>query len=128
MVPIKFLDTYEELESWQPFAYSTQTTRDYSGSPAYSISTFTSLCKLSIAMSDILSCIYTERTSDQSPAELSSMLDKLQLKLNEWQTSLPDYLQAHVVSEVVPPPHVLSLQSVSRPIHSLASQDGRTNT
>ncbi|KAH7234230.1 fungal-specific transcription factor domain-containing protein [Fusarium solani] len=112
MVPIKFLDTYEELESWQPFAYSTQTTRDYSGSPAYSISTFTSLCKLSIAMSDILSCIYTERTSDQSPAELSSMLDKLQLKLNEWQTSLPDYLQAHVVSEVVPPPHVLSLHAM----------------
>ncbi|RMJ06464.1 hypothetical protein CDV36_013943 [Fusarium kuroshium] len=112
MVPIKFLDTYEELEFWKPFAYSTPTTGDYPGSPAYSISTFTSLCKLSIAMSDILSCIYTERTSDQSPAELSNMLDKLQLKLKEWQTSLPDYLQAHVVSEVVPPPHVLSLHAM----------------
>ncbi|KAJ3527435.1 hypothetical protein NM208_g10701 [Fusarium decemcellulare] len=112
MVPIKFLDTYEELEFWQPFAYSTPTTGDYPGSPAYSISTFTSLCKLSIAMSDILSCIYTERTSDQSPAELSTMLEKLQLKLNEWQTSLPDHLQADVVSTVVPPPHVLSLHAM----------------
>ncbi|KAJ4176332.1 hypothetical protein NW767_015487 [Fusarium falciforme] len=110
MVPTKFLDTYEELEFWKPFAYSTPTTGDYPGSPAYSVSTFTSLCKLSIAMSDILSCIYTERTTAQSPAELSSMLEKLQLKLNEWQTSLPDHLQADTASVVVPPPHVLSLQ------------------
>lgn len=112
MVPIKFLDTYSELEFWQPFAYSTTTT-DYPGSPAYSISTFTSLCKLSIILSDILSCIYTERTSDQTPAELSKMLDKLQRKLCEWQSSLPPHLQpdaAQTQSLNVPPPHVLSLQ------------------
>ncbi|KAM6504683.1 hypothetical protein FSOLCH5_015185 [Fusarium solani] len=112
MVPIKFLDTYEELEFWRPFAYSIPTTGDYPGSPAYSVSTFTSLCKLSIAMSDILSCIYTERTTAQSPAELSNMLEKLQLKLNEWQTSLPDHLQADTVNVVLPPPHVLSLHAM----------------
>ncbi|UPL03054.1 hypothetical protein LCI18_013988 [Fusarium solani-melongenae] len=112
MVPIKFLDTYEELEFWRPFAYSIPTTGDYPGSPAYSVSTFTSLCKLSIAMSDILSCIYTERTTAQSPAELSNMLEKLQLKLSEWQTSLPGHLQADTVSVVLPPPHVLSLHAM----------------
>ncbi|KAJ4252767.1 hypothetical protein NW762_010673 [Fusarium torreyae] len=114
MVPIKFIDTYSELEFWQPFAYSTSTT-DYPGSPAYSISTFTSLCKLSIVMSDILSCIYTVRTSDQSPAELSKVLDKLQRKLGDWQTSQPDHLKpdaANSSDAIVPPPHVLSLHAM----------------
>ena len=111
LVPIKFLDTYEELENWQPFAYSTSAS-DYPGSPAYSTSTFTFLCKLSITMSDILSCIYTERSFDQSPAELASMLDKLQLKLNQWHDSLPCHLQfdlAKSQSATFPPPHVFSL-------------------
>ncbi|CRK31805.1 hypothetical protein BN1708_016016, partial [Verticillium longisporum] len=58
LVPIKFLDTYEEFEHWRPFAYSSQS-NDCPGSPAYSASTFTSLCRLSVAMSDILGCIYT---------------------------------------------------------------------
>lgn len=114
LVPIKFLDTYEELEHWQPFAYSTSAP-DYPGMPAYSISTFTYLCKLSLTMSDILSCIYTERSSNQSPAELASMLDELQLRLDQWQVGLPEHLRfdpgkAHSVA--FPPPHVSSLQYV----------------
>ncbi|KAM0243992.1 hypothetical protein ACHAP5_006656 [Fusarium lateritium] len=114
MVPIKFIDTYSELEFWQPFAYSTSK-NDYSGSPAYSISTFTALCKLSIVMSEVLSCIYTVRTSDQSPDELSKVLDRLQRKLREWQTSLPDHLKPEVANApgaTVPPPHVLSLHAM----------------
>ncbi|KAF7548541.1 hypothetical protein G7Z17_g6992 [Cylindrodendrum hubeiense] len=112
LVPIRFLDTYEELEHWRPFAYSTSAP-DYPGSPAYSTSTFTFLCKLSITMSDILSCIYTERSFDQSPAELASMLDKLQLKLDKWHGSLPSHLQfdpAKSHTATFPPPHVFSLQ------------------
>ncbi|KAE8363457.1 PrpF protein-domain-containing protein [Aspergillus caelatus] len=114
LVPIKFLDTYEELEHWQPFAYSTSAP-DYPGMPAYSISTFTYLCKLSLTMSDILSCIYTERSSNQSPAELASMLDELQLRLDQWQVGLPEHLRfdpgkAHSVA--FPPPHVSSLHAM----------------
>jgi len=112
LVPIKFLDTYEELEHWQPIAYSISAP-DYRGMPAYSTSTFTFLCKLSLTMSDILSSIYTERSSNQSPSELASMLNELQLKLDQWQESLPKHLQfdpgkAH--SLAFPPPHVSSLQ------------------
>ncbi|KAL4867583.1 hypothetical protein BDV12DRAFT_186631 [Aspergillus spectabilis] len=114
LVPIKFLDTYEELEHWQPFAYSTSAP-DYPGTPAYSTSTFTFLCKLSLTMSDILSCIYTERSFDQSPAELARMLDQLQLRLDQWQASLPEHLRfdpwkAHSVA--FPPPHVSSLHAM----------------
>ncbi|QGI86942.1 hypothetical protein CEK25_013671 [Fusarium fujikuroi] len=114
MVPIKFIDTYSELEFWQPFAYSTSR-NDYAGSPAYSISTFTALCKLSIVMSDVMSTIYTVRTTDQSPAELSKVLDKLQKKLRDWHTALPDHLKPEVANApdaTVPPPHVLSLHAM----------------
>jgi hypothetical protein len=112
LVPIKFLDTYEELEHWQPFAYST-CAPDYPGTPAYSTSTFTLLCKLSLIMSDILSCIYTERSIDQSPTELASMLERLQLRLNQWQASLPNHLRfdpGKARGLAFPPPHVSSLQ------------------
>jgi hypothetical protein len=112
VVPIKFLDTYEELEHWQPFAHSTSVL-EYRGSPAYSTSTFTALCKLSLTMSDILSCIYTERSFDQSPKELSGMLEKLQLRLDKWQEGLPLHLQFDPMragTVTFPPPHIFSLQ------------------
>jgi hypothetical protein len=113
LVPIKFLDTHEELQDWQPFAYSTLTPK-YSGSPAYSVSTFSALCRLSLVMSDILSCIYTERCVDQSSADLTNMLDKLQVKLDDWKAALPNHIQLNLLdpegATSFPPPHVFSLQ------------------
>jgi hypothetical protein len=111
LVPMKFQDTYEELEHWAPFAYSTQSGSEYLGSPAYSISTFRHLCQLSVILSDILSTIYAERTFDSSPGELSSKLESLHLKLTTWRSLLPDHLAVDVKkAPVTPPPHVLSLQ------------------
>ncbi|KAK1492773.1 fungal specific transcription factor, partial [Colletotrichum tamarilloi] len=112
LVPIKFLDTFEEFENWKPFAYSTDAT-NYPGSPAYSVSTFTYLCRLSVVMSDILSCIYTERAFDKSAAELSTMLQTLSSKLATWKDALPAHLIFDPKSnDAVPPPHVLSLHAM----------------
>ncbi|KAL4959774.1 PrpF protein-domain-containing protein [Aspergillus stella-maris] len=113
-VPIKFLDTYEELEHWQPFAYS-NCASNYPGMPAYSTSTFASLCKLSIIMSDILSCIYTERSFNQNPTELASKLEDFQLRLDQWEFLLPNHLHFDsAISKAVifPPPHVFSLHAM----------------
>ena len=110
LVPIKFLDTFEEFENWKPFAYSADAT-SYHGSPAYSVSTFTYLCRLSVVMSDILSCIYTERAFDKSASELSIMLEMLSSKLATWKDALPAHLVFDPWSNgLIPPPHVLSLQ------------------
>lgn len=110
LVPIKFLDTFEEFENWKPFAYSTDAT-SYPGSPAFSVSTFTYLCRLSVVMSDILSCIYTERAFDKSATELSTMLESLSSKLAAWKEALPTHLVFDPKNDdQVPPPHVLSLQ------------------
>ncbi|EAT82852.1 hypothetical protein SNOG_09587 [Parastagonospora nodorum SN15] len=113
LVPIKFQDTYEELEHWAPFAYSTQSNAAYLGSPAYSISTFRHLCKLSVVLSDILSTIYTERSFDSSPGELSSKLESIHLKLTTWRSELPEHLAVDVKKmPITPPPHVLSLHAM----------------
>lgn len=113
LVPIKFLDTFEEFEYWTPFAYTPQPS-PYQGSAAYSVSTFTHLCKLSVTMSDILSNIYTERSFSGTPAEMSKMLQSLHSKLMSWREALPSHLAVDTRSdqEPCPPPHVLSLQYV----------------
>ncbi|CRJ86917.1 hypothetical protein BN1723_000205 [Verticillium longisporum] len=112
LVSIKFLDTYEEFEHWRPFACSSQS-NDYPGSPAYSVSTFTSLCRLSVAMSDILGCIYTERSFSQAATELSKMLETLNAKLSAWKESLPTHLIFDPNKfSCIPPPHVLSLHAM----------------
>lgn len=111
LVPIKFLDTYEELEQWAPFAYTSQPSGTYLGSPAFSVSTFRQLCQLSIILGDILSSIYTERSSNKSPGDLSSKLQDIHQKLTSWLDNLPSHLAFDLKkTAATPPPHVLSLQ------------------
>ncbi|KAF7590606.1 hypothetical protein BBP40_002643 [Aspergillus hancockii] len=62
-VPLTFLDRYEELEHWTPFAYSGKLNSRYPGSPAYSMSTFADLCKLSMVLNGILNKVYSEKSA-----------------------------------------------------------------
>lgn len=107
-VSLTFLDHYEELEHWQPFAYSDA--KSYPGSPAYSVSTFMELCKLSLILNGILNKVYSERSSTRSPQELLATLNTLDTQLKEWHEALPDHLQfSNATAQITPPPHVLSL-------------------
>lgn len=111
LVPINFLDTYEEFEHWNPLAYSTHSSEIYKGSPAYSISTFQHLCRLSVILSEILSTMYNERSFDQTPGELSTKLSSIHTKLSTWYGEVPDHLALDAKeASIIPPPHVLSLQ------------------
>jgi hypothetical protein len=110
-VPITFLDTYEEFEHWMPFAYDQTVQQTYPGSPAYSVSTFAGLCKLSVIMNSILNNIYAEATFDKSPDELADLREKLHSRLRDLHTQLPEHLKFDPAKPpaVIPPPHVLSL-------------------
>lgn len=107
-VSLSFMDHFEELENWQPFAYSD--VQSYPGSPAYSVSTFTQLCKLSLILNAIVNRVYSERSSNRSPQELIATLTSLDTQLQSWQNALPEHLRFsnHQV-QATPPPHVLSL-------------------
>jgi hypothetical protein len=111
-VPMIFQDNFEELESWHPQAFPG--TQNYPGSPTYSVSTFTELCKLSVIMNDILSKVYAEKTIKRGPERLAEDLKSLHSDLEKWETALPYHLRFENVggSGVVPPPHVLSLQAM----------------
>lgn len=110
LVPIKFLDTYEELEHWAPFAYTAQTD-SYPGSPAFSVSTFRQLCLLSVILGEILTSIYTERSTKTSPGDLSTKLQSIHGKLTAWRKALPEHLIFNASKPAfIPPPHVMSLQ------------------
>ncbi|KAJ5387049.1 hypothetical protein N7509_009590 [Penicillium cosmopolitanum] len=110
-VSLSFLDHYEELEHWQPFAYSDA--QSYPGSPAYSVSTFTELCKLSLILNGILNKVYSERSSNRTPEELMATLSSLDAQLRSWQHGLPRHLQfSNNTAQTTPPPHVISLLSL----------------
>ena len=105
-VSLVFLDHYEELENWQPFAYSD--VQSYPGSPAYSVSTFTELCKLSRILNGILNKVYSERSSHRSAQDLVLTLNLLDNQLKSWYNDLPSHLR-FASSQLTPLPHVLSL-------------------
>lgn len=108
-VPIEFQDRFEELEQWSPFAYSAPET--YPGSPAYSVSTFTELCKLCIIMNGILNKVYSERNSNQDSSKLSEVQQSLHADLEKWYSELPSHLRFDPSNSLanIPPPHVHSL-------------------
>jgi hypothetical protein len=110
-VPIAFLDKFEEHEGWTPFAYEADSRKDELSGPAYSVSTFTALCKLAVIMNSILNEIYAERIFDRGSDELSKMLDDLHSRMESWNQSLAPHLQFDPLrqSVVESPPHVLSL-------------------
>jgi hypothetical protein len=108
---MKFLDTFEEFEPWTPLAYSTQPSVAYPGSPSYTVSTFRYLCELSVILSDILSAIYTERSFQNTPGELSIKLETINARLAKWYEALPGHLSTTSQRvAITPPPHVLNLQ------------------
>ena len=108
-VPLSFLDQYEERELWQPLDGTGS--RHYPQTPAYSVSTFTSLCKLCVIMNDILNNIYTKRSQEHGLQSLAIPIESLQKKLTQWYDTLEDHLKFNASDpvQVVPPPSVLSL-------------------
>lgn len=111
-VPIKFSDTYEELEHWSPFAYTIETS--YPGSPSYSVSTFQELCKLCIILHDVLDIMYGDGIEKRSTENVIQDNDALERRIQEWMKSLPDHLRLcdsnGNTGNSLPPPHVFSLQ------------------
>jgi hypothetical protein len=110
-VPIMFLDEYEELEQWSPFAYTSNS--DFTGSPSYSVSTFAELCRLCVILNSILNKVYSERSDDNQSSDLIAHLQSLDADLRSWSNALPSHLRLDVGGAAgysnVPPPHVLSL-------------------
>ncbi|KAL3458589.1 fungal-specific transcription factor domain-containing protein [Aspergillus heterothallicus] len=90
----EFLDTFEELEPWEPYddcSTSTRSSRQVSSTPplAYSVSVFQQLCLLSQIMTQIIDKIYCVGATASSTRREIRALDGT---LTSWYTNLPDHL------------------------------------
>jgi len=110
-VPVLFNDKFEELERWKPFAFNDYA-GNYPGSPAYSVSTFSELCRLCVIMNRIINKVYAEKSARKGSAKLCAARETLGKQLQEWSEGLPKHLVYSSISKgkAVPPPHVISLQ------------------
>jgi hypothetical protein len=128
-VPIEFLDDYEELEQWTPLEALNQSNLDYEmpahpGGASYSVTTFSSLCKLSLILARTMNEVYSESsyspgrdpTTDEALETIRGMI-VIHLSLNRWWTQLPEEIQFEPWTtgkplrlDKTPTPTVLSLQ------------------
>ncbi|KAL9044852.1 MAG: hypothetical protein Q9214_002041 [Letrouitia sp. 1 TL-2023] len=81
-VPLQFLDQYEEEEHWQPVGFSGSV--HYPEHPTYSVSTFTSLCKLCRIIEQTLNKIYAVQNLKRGPDGLLGDVGKLHEELGQW--------------------------------------------
>ncbi|KAF4493830.1 hypothetical protein FAGAP_10059 [Fusarium agapanthi] len=108
-LPIAFLDEYEELEGFHTRTYSAQPSQ--LDCPAYSVSTFVQLCKLSIIMDRILCALYAERSATKTVDQIWQAAQSLRHDLQSWEDGLPECLRVDlndpISSNILP--HNLSL-------------------
>ena len=109
------MDEYEELESFNTLTYSYSPAQlDLS---THSVTTFEQLCKLSIVMDRIISCLYAEQSLMRDVDDLLLDANWLHSELERWRSELP----AHLVVRLDEPsgsiilPHNLSLLYVIKP-------------
>lgn len=111
-VPLKLLDTYEELEDWVPFldrVSSVTPMPAYAPQPAHAVSTFVVLVKL-FQISTRITEIYGIQSMRKSHEALQREKLGIEESLAKWEESLPDHLRFDPDETVVPPPHQITPQ------------------
>ncbi|KAK3077079.1 hypothetical protein LTS18_011258 [Coniosporium uncinatum] len=128
-VPIEFMDDYEELEQWVPIEPLNYTTPEcpapqHPGAVAYSVTTFSAFCRLSVIMNRIFNTVYAETAfqkhdddGESGGSRSMDLLVNLSGDLSTWYSSLeppvkyqPWSLPAPLLLEQTPCPTILSLQ------------------
>lgn len=111
-VPLVFNDTYEETELWRPTSYHTgSSTLFRSGVPAYSVTTFTAMCKLCFILGRVLNSLYSFSSFALPPTRHLENLRILEADLQQFEQDLPEHLRIGSIEEMRPrPSNVLALQ------------------
>ena len=113
-VPLQFLDTYEELEEWEPLADPCRPSAAnvaYCAQPAHAISAFSALARL-LQISTTITELYGIQTIKWSTEVLLKKKRDVETALRVWQETLPEHLRFEPDNDaaVVPPPHQITPQ------------------
>ncbi|KAH8173843.1 fungal specific transcription factor domain-containing protein [Sarocladium implicatum] len=108
-VPLKLLDTYEELEEWAPFIdpASAVEVPAYASQPAYAVSTFVSLVKL-FQISTRITELYGVQSMRKDRKSVQEEKLSIEAALATWRESLPEHLRFDPASGNTPPPHQIT--------------------
>jgi hypothetical protein len=106
-VPLMLLDTFEELDEWEPYLDPTVSapTRAYEPHPSYSVSGFTSLVKL-MQIGARVTKLYGIDTVSQTTETIMSEKHAIESQLHQWSETLQKELVFDPSQHsAVPPPH-----------------------
>lgn len=111
-VPLQLLDTFEELEDWEPYIdpkSPAQAPPAYGRQPAHAVSTFSSLVRL-LQISTRINDLYGIQCVKYTPEYLSNKKESIERELEKWQNSLPSHLRFDPDdrSVITPPPHQIT--------------------
>ncbi|CEL06441.1 hypothetical protein ASPCAL09618 [Aspergillus calidoustus] len=108
-VPLRFLDTFEELEEWEPYLdrQATQHLPPYEPRPAHALSTFSWLARL-FQISTRITSLYGIQTIKCTSEYLREQKFSIENELREWKGSLPAHLNFDPETCQTPPPHQIT--------------------
>ncbi|KAH7001136.1 fungal-specific transcription factor domain-containing protein [Ilyonectria destructans] len=111
-VPLQLLDTFEELEEWEPYTDPNSPATAppaYGAQPAHAVSTFSSLVRL-LQISTRINDLYGIQCVKHSAEYLLNKRAAIEKELEKWQTSLPSHLRFDPDDNlaITPPPHQIT--------------------
>lgn len=111
-VPLQPLDTFEELEEWQPYVDPIVPSPDqpaYAPQPAHAVSTFTALARL-LQISTRITELYGVQSIRLGTEVQLDRKRSIEWELGNWKNRLPDHLQFDPDGTYTPPPHQITPQ------------------
>ncbi|PKS13406.1 hypothetical protein jhhlp_000177 [Lomentospora prolificans] len=109
-VPLQPLDTFEELEDWQPYKdpYThTPNQPAYSPQPAHAVSTFMALARL-LQISTRITDLYGIQSIKLGSEVLLDRKRSIEWDLENWRATLPAHLRFDPEGPSTPPPHQIT--------------------
>lgn len=107
-VPLMFLDTFEELNEWEPYRDPTEpasTSKAYVSQSAYAVSSFISLVKL-MRIGAQVTRLYGIETVGQTTETIMREKHSIESQLTHWLDTIPEELMLNPGdNNAVPPPH-----------------------
>lgn len=107
-VPLTLLDTFEELNEWEPYhdpTEPTETSEAYVSQPAYAVSSFISLVKL-MRIGAQVTKLYGIETVAQTTETIMREKHSIESQLAHWLETLSEELVFHPAENSdAPPPH-----------------------
>lgn len=109
-VPLQPLDTFEELEDWEPYVDPTVPSPSqpvYSPQPAHAVSTFIALARL-FQISTRITELYSIESIKLCTEAQVDRKRSIEWELENWHSTIPGHLRFDPDGAYVPPPHQIT--------------------